>query len=276
MIDVPQIFRPHHPFQYPVDNVLIFEEWYYKHFKEYKSEREYLPVFWTSYYCKHKYGKDTYAMRELQSYIDSLDRSKKYYTIIQYDDGILTDLKDLDCFVFGMSGKGADYNLPLICTPHRFTFPGIQKDLFLNFIGRITHPIRQQMIDSLPKRPDYYISTKPHKLQEYCRILARSVFTLCPRGYGATSFRIQEALQYGSIPIYISDKFVRAHDKDFAYECSIDKLRLVLNTHLDKELIESLQKSMLLNYKDYFTYEANKKIIETINSSPIQKQARAS
>ena len=38
---------------------------------------------------------------------------------------------------------------------------------------------------------------------QYKEILNKSIFTLAPRGYGYTSFRIYEAILAGSIPIYI-------------------------------------------------------------------------
>jgi hypothetical protein len=47
---------------------------------------------------------------------------------------------------------------------------------------------------------------------EYCKIISQSTFTLCYRGYGLNSFRIKEALQLGSIPVYISDEFIEAHN----------------------------------------------------------------
>ena len=39
----------------------------------------------------------------------------------------------------------------------------------------------------------------------YVELMQRSIFALCPRGYGKTSFRICEALQLGAIPVYIHD-----------------------------------------------------------------------
>ena len=45
--------------------------------------------------------------------------------------------------------------------------------------------------------------------EKYKEILNRSIFTLAPRGYGYTSFRIYEAIQANSIPVYIwHDKMV--------------------------------------------------------------------
>ncbi|KAJ1465033.1 hypothetical protein T484DRAFT_1866809, partial [Baffinella frigidus] len=36
-------------------------------------------------------------------------------------------------------------------------------------------------------------------------VTAASVFSLAPRGNGASSFRIFEALEHGSVPVYIYD-----------------------------------------------------------------------
>jgi hypothetical protein len=40
----------------------------------------------------------------------------------------------------------------------------------------------------------------------FCEITEKSYFVLCPRGYGKTSFRLYEAMQLGSVPIYITDR----------------------------------------------------------------------
>lgn len=40
-------------------------------------------------------------------------------------------------------------------------------------------------------------------LEQFYRITERSVFCLCPRGYGPTSFRTYEAIALGAIPVYI-------------------------------------------------------------------------
>jgi hypothetical protein len=92
--------------------------------------------------------------------------------------------------------------------PHKFEFPGIEKDIFCSFVGGDTHPIRKEIVKQLAGKEGYYVTMKKHTMQEYCKILARSVFALCPRGYGKTSFRIAEAIQYGAIPVYVSDEFV--------------------------------------------------------------------
>ncbi len=205
MVPIPFNLRPAQLQQYPPDNSIAFERWYMEDYKESDQvDRLYLPIQWTALYCNNNYGKCQKTLLQIQAVLDGLDKSKKYYTIIQYDDGILNTLKHLDIKVFAMSGPRVDFPIPLLSTPHQYNFGEIKKDIFASFVGRITHPVRTEMILHLDGKDGYYISTKPHSLREYCEILARSKYALCPRGYGQTSFRVQEAIQYGAIPVYIS------------------------------------------------------------------------
>lgn len=216
-VQVPAHFRTDHPFKYPIDNSVEFERWYLQSFKQSDSrERLYLPIFWTSYFCSHKFGKDPRAMNNLQQFINSLDRSNKYYTLCQYDDGPMVDFKDLDIIVFGMAGGRNDFPIPLLCQPHAYSNPH-EKDILCSFVGRITHPFRSQMAKQVQGKPGFYISTKDHKMDQYCSIMARSKYALCPRGYSATSFRISEAIQYGAIPIYLSDHHILPYNLPFDY-----------------------------------------------------------
>lgn len=266
--EVPAEFRPHIKHSYPGDNKLIFEEWFAEQ-KIPTTERVYLPIFWTSYYVNNKYGKDLNAIKKLQDYIDTIDKTKKYYTVCQYDDGILNDLSGLDIKVFAMS-KGYDYPLPLISKPHIFQFNS-RRDIFANFIGRPTHPIRKNLfhldkIRLLSGEERYFITDKIYTLIQYCEILSRSVFTLCPRGYGPTSFRIQEALQYGSIPVYISDEFVIPHNLMFenygviVTEKGLPNIDKLLRS-IPPEEIKRKQQALPGMFKNYFSYEGNLKII---------------
>jgi hypothetical protein len=255
------------PFPYPQDNTTPFEEWFFDSFTQADvRERIYLPIFWTGYYIRANYGKHKAAIDHLQGYLSFLDPGKKYYTIVQYDDGILNCLKHLDIRVFSMSGPPMDYPLPLICRPHKFEF-NEQKDIYLSFVGRATHPLRERLIKDLAGFEDCYITTQPHSLEEYCRIMARSVYALCPRGYGPTSFRIMEALQYGAIPVYISDKPIIPHIINSFPGLSIEAdetmdstpLIKMLNSHDDyrDQMVAGIQYA----FEKYFSYEGTKRLI---------------
>lgn len=273
MVIVPPEFSAaaFHPWPYPPDNTRIYEEWYYDTMRpEDARERIYLPIFWTGYYCRHNYGKDFRALDALQQYINSLDNSMKYYTIVQYDDGILNSVKDLNIKVFSMSGKPMDYPLPLICRPHQYTF-NVDRDIHISFIGKITHPIRAQIVNAMKGVPDTYISTEPHSMEKYCEILARSFYVLCPRGYGPASFRMAEAFQYGALPICISDQLIFGH-KYYYPGIAIpytpgDPMPIDWREHIKWAVAAAIpfvphfMKQLETTYEKYYTFEGSKKLM---------------
>lgn len=207
-------FKPHIIPIYPANNFKIFEEWFAENYSECSTDRELLPFFPTSYFVNNDYAQDKIAFAQAVWYIDKLDKSKKYFVICQYDDGCLMDFKSLglDVLEFNMS-KQNGVMLPLICMPHPYNFTS-GKRYFANFVGSRTHPIRDRLANLIGKE-DYYVSFEPHPIQDYLRVMQESVFTLCPRGYGANSFRTCEAIQYGSIPVYISNEHILPFGIDF-------------------------------------------------------------
>src|SRR6186713_2689000 len=83
MVSIPANLRPAQLQQYPPDNAIAFERWYMESYRESdQAERLYLPVQWTALYCNNNYGKCHKTMLQIQGFLDGLDRSKKYYTII--------------------------------------------------------------------------------------------------------------------------------------------------------------------------------------------------
>lgn len=264
MVNVPEIFQPVINTVYPPNNHIEYERWFYNQYKGEAESREYLPVFWTGYYVNNNYGNDKSAIAKLQVFLNGLDTRKKYFTIIQYDDSILNEISHLDLFQFNMS-KPYNYPLPLIGQPHPYIFNEPKKYL-ANFVGNITHPIREHA-KTLQGNSDYYISFDRHSPEDYCRIISKSVYTLCYRGYGLNSFRIAEALQYNSIPVYISDAFIEAHNVPFeSYGIKITKENIgetekILNEIAPCHIHESV-------YKEFYTYEGcYKKIIEHLNKN---------
>jgi len=265
MIQVPEEFRQHIKVVYPHNNFQILEEWYYKDYLynvTQETEREYLPVFFTGYYVNNNYGNDRRAMQRLQDYIDSLDKSKSYYSLCQYDDGILNDVSGIDLKIFGMGGGHYDYPLPLTAQPHPYSFT-VQRDIFCNFMGALTHPIRKELLP-IAKKAGYLCSTSPLPIESYCLNLARSVFTLAPRGYGPTSFRLKEAVEFKSIPVYISDHFMLPHNEVFDYGVLIKPEQVL---HIDKILRAitpeeiAYKQNRLKEVWEMFTYEGCKKRI---------------
>jgi hypothetical protein len=287
IVQIPVQLKPTQRLIYPPDNTMPFERWYLNAYLNTDArDRMYLPIQWTALYCNNNFGKCGTTNRMIQTVLNGLDKTKKYYTIVQYDDGILNDISHLDIKVFAMSGPRIDYPLPLLCTPHGFKFD-CKRDIFASFVGRITHPIRQQMFDQLKHLPDYFLSMDTLPLKHYCEILARSKYVLCPRGYGKTSFRIQEAIDYGAIPVYISDDFIipyasnktippnevdniihtGIHLFDPIWDASIDHYLKITDVNNNERL------SNICKNKHLFTYAGCKQMIlkelENDNTTPI-------
>lgn len=256
-------FQPHIIPVYPPHNELIFEEWFAKNYVGCNTDRELIPAFFTSYWVNHDYGNDSRAKQEMQEFVDGLDRSKKWFCITQYDDSVLIDFKDLDILRFEMS-KNIGLSIPLLCQPHPYKFT-TEKKWLANFVGGRTHPIRNSA-ERLKDKEGYFISFESYDIEMYCRILHESVFTLCYRGYGASSFRIAEALQYYSIPVYISNEFIFPYDIDFNYfgviieEKDIDRIDEILGSLTEYEILEKQWRCRKL-YEAYYTYQSNLKLI---------------
>jgi len=277
---VPEEFQPITNFEYPQHNLLIFEEYFKNYFIENKIETHYtyLPIMWQSYYTLNNFG--WFDMPVLQTYLNSLDRSKKYFTIVQFDDGIVQDLNDLDIFVLGQCGggdrivsdKNIGYPIPLICLSGPNINKNKDKDIFCSFIGVISrHPIREKLRDL---HQDKYRISELINYDTFVDVMERSTFSLCPRGLGATSYRIAESLRHGSVPVYISDRFWIPFKEYFDFndigilihESELENLDNILKS----KTIEDI-KNYLINgeriYEEFFTYEGcAKTIINKINS----------
>jgi hypothetical protein len=88
-------------------------------------------------------------------------------------------------------------------------------EFLFSFLGRIsTHPMREkvQLLDSAHTP---CLDVKDASLRfpsfdysrSYVELLRRSKFVLCPRGFGASSIRIFEAMSLGRVPVIISDQW---------------------------------------------------------------------
>lgn len=257
MINVPEQFRPHIVPVYPPNNEIIFEEWFAMVYNGCKTDREFLGIHFTSYWVNNDYGNNQQKRIEIQEYADSLSRNKKWFCVTQYDDSVLIDFKDLDVLRFEMS-KNIGVQIPLLCQPHPYKFTSGKK-LSVSFVGSKTHPVRNEL-DKFKNLDGYLISYEPHGIENYCRILQESIFSLCPRGYGLNSFRVAESLQYGSIPVIISDEFIIPFGIDLKEFCvlikseDVNSIPKILDAYEPIEIIE-MQEAGKLAYQEYYTYD---------------------
>jgi hypothetical protein len=272
IVQVPPHLKPLQFSRYPPDNAITFERWYLENWTGADDrERLYLPIQWTALYCNNGYGNPV-IVKTIQKFLDTLPTDKKYYTIVQYDDGILNNIEHLDIKVCAMAGPRIDFSLPLLCTQHKFNFQPkeVKKIYKASFIGNYTHSMRATMIQQLEGKDGYYVTTRHHNLSEYCKVIAQSKYVLCPRGYGQSSFRIQEAIDFGAIPIYISDEFI------FPYNMPTFPFGLVLKPDADideaikyaeQTNLDELIKMFISANRKLFTYAGCKQeILQHLNN----------
>ncbi len=116
--------------------------------------------------------------------------------------------------------------VPFPIYPTNGVDPAAKKDILYSFIGFRSHPVREEIF-SFPKRADVVIKRrekwhfhlrfknriirlvvfeqKEQEKREYQDVLARSRFSLCPRGTGPSTIRFWESLQAGAIPVLLAD-----------------------------------------------------------------------
>ena len=109
------------------------------------------------------------------------------------------------------------YSWSYLPSPSRFGGeihpPSADRAYLFSFLGRTdTHWVRRQLLalDS-PDTPCLSIADAPSRFanfdytRTYLELIARSRFALCPRGFGASSIRLFEAMALGCAPVIISD-----------------------------------------------------------------------
>ena len=226
MNEVPEKFKLKSSIRYPKHiNDPLIEEYFYNFFKnnELNNNRIYLPIFWTNFYISRQYGKNIDDLRE---YIKNLDRNKKYFTIVQHCRGILCDVSHLDILIFSAGGAGRNHNtrhfitgeifkynsininigdipIPLLTNPE-LKYNNTEKNILCSFMGEFKNDsnLRNSIYKNLHDKKGFLLK-KSGNFNDYYNLLCNSIFSLCPRGVGITSFRLYESLQCLAIPIYI-------------------------------------------------------------------------
>lgn len=308
IIDISQEFRNPTDFVYPPGNKPNFEEYFYNFVinNNVSLRRYYIPIFWQSYFLSKKsiaskINVDT-LHENVKKIIKSLDSSKKYFTVCGFDFGVPIDILNLDITIFSQQHNFSNFKLseiykkyypiPLNCKinnflPDQLKSINFNNNKFLaNFIGNFeTSPLRKKIFNLIKGKEKYYIfdtSEYRDKLDNqaihdtyffYNFILNHSTFTLCPRGFSVTSYRICESLQKGSIPVYISDEFwFPFHDEinfnDYGLSIKIENIHKLPNIleNMPQSEIDAKKEYGKIIYNKYYDFEAcAKKIIDKVN-----------
>ncbi len=98
-----------------------------------------------------------------------------------------------------------------------------------SFWGRESHDIRTQLYainrqgfsikntskhDYFNMEPDNQNRLLQQK-REYSDVLGRSMYSICPRGFGTSSIRLFESILAGCVPVIISDNYVPTYNVDW-------------------------------------------------------------
>ncbi len=264
MLDFKNVRIPWQGVNYPpYHQGPYMEEYFYNCYIQNKSKFDstgytLLPIFWTTAYL---------LQIDIDPYIRALPKNLKYFCVAQHDDGVKEELPE-GTKVFSAGGNSGGIPLPLVCSPLPKTIvENTNKDIFCSFVGSNTHSVRQIMFDTLKDDALFYIKSNEWswhidqaKQTDFLATTARSKFTLCPRGYGAQSFRFYEALQLGSIPVYIHNgvEWTPYSDiidwKTFSVVLHIDEissLKDILCSFTDKQILD-MKEAGKAAYENYF------------------------
>lgn len=104
-----------------------------------------------------------------------------------------------------------------------------------SFIGEISHSylpnnhIRNQM-GAIPLKKDIFIASRLNNNQrkelinnyytqnDYELVARNSLFTLAPAGFGRWTYRFFQAIQWGSIPVLLSDDYIKPFEDSIPYD----------------------------------------------------------
>ena len=249
-----------------------FEEFFLQNYNRFESSgATYVPVLWDNFFAQaqsHSYWPEEFAQRfrAMWRLIGSLaDDDEAHFTVLGiYDFPIWNwHLFPENIVVFAANGYG-DAAIPLL--KGDLPFHSRAKDIRLSFLGRTsTHPLRERMHQVFEGEALFAEG------QGWERTMARSAFSLCPRGLGPASFRTYEALSMGSVPVYIWEK-----RKWLPYQDMLEwsKIAIVAEAsdmgrvkerigHISDGELSAMQEEIARVYDAHFRYEGVARHIQT-------------
>ena len=283
MLELGKQFRPSTSTVYPpFKKGKYMEEYFYEYYKG-KSDRIYIPIFWTNLQNHPGFlsQKKNYELLLSIAIAKTLKTTPNatFFTVVQHDDGPQLTLPK-NTVIFGACT--GTIPLPLIYEDTNETLNNAlnikkPKKYIASFVGSNTHRIRKKICEL--NNPAIYIKSQiwtSHVSQNVSDLFIEktleSKFCLAPRGYGRSSFRFFEAILLNVIPVYFWDDMEWLPYKDILdyttfsvsiHEKDIPRTYEILASISDdkyESMLEELQK-----VKHYFTLERMCEFIETLH-----------
>tara|TARA_E500000331_G_scaffold344871_1_gene381688 strand:+ start:922 stop:1809 length:888 start_codon:yes stop_codon:yes gene_type:complete len=229
----------------------------------YESKLSYLPVQWESIIDNQNF--DT---KSLNSLLDDIGKKeKKIFTISRLTGGPKVNINNCIMFTTGGIFNTPKKNnlsyvpLPLLASRYEDT-PEVEKEYLASYIGRNTHPIRVDLNKKFKRDSKFYVKNLDSmdsdfdliNQQKYIETISKSYFSLCPRGFGPTSFRLYESIELGSVPVYISDDFLLPFSDIIDWEkiCIFSNYKDIKNLKTKMvDILESKKYSEMIEYGRY-------------------------
>lgn len=158
--------------------------------------------------------------------------------------------------------------------------PGeIDKDLLYNFVGSSNSEVRKSLFGLQHPDNTYVIQKQTsnhcspastYDKEQFIKVLKRSYYTLCPPGIGTSSYRLFEAMRFGSVPVIIADDLVLPDGPDWQMcsiriaEQDIAYLSDILRARTDAEQMKEMA---IKSYDLYFSQKALLKNIVRLATS---------
>lgn len=171
------------------------DSYFDRHIKESVDGWTLVPIYWNAL------GRQRF--REGLAWFEAhRNADENYFTIVL--DAVGLPYAPEGLLVFGASN--GHVHIPLC--PRSIQPAGLQKTLEWNFVGSIARHvdyrgIRRRAIQACRSIKPNVVQCQPVPFKEYCDTMESSAFTLAPRGFGPTSFRLYESMAVGSVPIYV-------------------------------------------------------------------------
>jgi hypothetical protein len=106
-------------------------------------------------------------------------------------------------------------------------------------------------------------SVSENDFNNFINITSRSIFCLAPRGYGRSSFRLYEAIQLGTIPVFIyDDKWLPFEDEidwnEFSVLIDVNNIQNIdsILSSYTSERVKQIQDNLYNYWMNNFTMES--------------------
>ena len=199
-----------------------FYNYWISHRGNFDTTLVYLPIFWTDVCVQYP---DMY--KTIETFLQTLDTSLQYFTVIQNSNGFdslkIPENLSLTLFAAGTNAYPSKYTIhPIPLLKKELRFHEGKRNTLVSFAGTVKgfsdyKGIRSKMVALMVE-----YGWKLYSGSQWEQVMGDSTFSLCPRGWGPTSFRLFECIQNGSIPIIIwDDTLFLPYDLDWASFCVI-------------------------------------------------------